>query len=267
MSSINVILDSHEVRFLGDKVTAGIYRLDDPFKPYLHPMCTPKGHLVTNCSPGDHRHHKGLMYGLCCKDLVFWEENPGAGDCGVQEIVSTTPIEGGIRQELLWRAEKGDLHTYKETREITCMQEEDAFLWTWKTHRVALRSHRLVKSHWSMDLPDGRKVNYHGLGIRLPWMWCWGGPGQEMIELNGERVKAPDAAGTRARSVGFVGQIDGQWEHTDAAVNITQSQEYGWYVLRDGFPYLAVGPSNLEEVDVARGQVFDETYEIRVEDR
>ena len=42
----------------------GLYVLDDPFKPYIHPLKTPAGHTVSLAMPHDHPHHKGSMYAL-----------------------------------------------------------------------------------------------------------------------------------------------------------------------------------------------------------
>lgn len=250
----------------GDKL-AGIYRVDDPFKPHFKVLNTPAGHNTVCVSPGDHRHHKGLMFALRSSDLNFWEENPDTEECGIEEVLTTEAIECGMKQELLWRGEKGDLHTYLESREITGVLEGAAFKWTWKSKRTALRDHLLIKSEWSMEVPDGRRINYHGLGIRLPWMWCFGGPQAGQVEVDGKPADPLEAAGCHAKSVGFKGLIDGQWKRTEAAVTITQSKDYTWYVLRDGFPYLSVGPSNLSEVDVKKGETFEETYRITVEDR
>lgn len=65
----------------------------------------------------------------------------------------------------------------------------------------------------------------------------------------------------------MTGRIDGIWEAPLAAVSVTQDQEFTWFVLRSGFPYLSVGPNNLTDLRVKQGETFKETYTIRVEDR
>ncbi len=168
---MNVEISNREVLFQKGGCLAGRYVLDDPFKPHFAILNTTAGHNVTLVSPADHRHHKGLMYALRCADLNFWEEDPDGGTCGVQEVLDTHPIVNGIRQTLLWRALEGDRPTYRESREITCTLAADGggYHWLWRTRREALRNHRLIKSEWSMALPDGRKINYHGLGLIR---WC-----------------------------------------------------------------------------------------------
>ena len=255
---------------------AGEYVLDDPFKPFFRTLKTPAGHNTVVVSPGDHRHHKGLMYGLRCADLNFWEEAPGSGHCGVhcgvQEILATETMEDGIRQELFWREEHGRLETYRETRAISCRREGDAFVWTWKTRRKALRNHRLVKSEWSLEIADDRKINYHGLGIRLPWVWAHGGDDTRScngVDIAGDASTPSKACGTSGPEVTWWGLIDGHWCPPKAFVHMSQppEQAFTWFVLKGDFPYLAVGPTNGEEREVGKGEVFEESYTIRVGDR
>lgn len=269
---MNIDLTKQAAVFSADGRPAGHYVLDDPFKPYLHPLRSPAGHVVTVAMPGDHRHHKGLMYALRCADLNFWEENPGSGHCGVQDIISTDPAgDSGLRQEILWREEGGGLETYREERHLSCTLSADGtcFEWTWRSRREALRDHRLIKSQWSLELPDGRKINYHGLGIRLPWMWAFGGDDCPFngIETGGRTATAMETCGTAGPEVTWWGLIDGHWAPPKAAVTLRQDHGYGWFVLKGDFAYLTAGPSNLAEREVARGEIFEETFLVSVADR
>lgn len=256
--------------FLDGASVAGVYVLDDPLKPHFSVLNTPKGNNTTLAMPVDHRHHKGLMFALKCDDLNFWEETPGGPACGAQQIVRTEPAGGnGLRQELLWRRENGALETYRETREISCVRRSDgrAFVWTWRTRRESLRAHRLVKSEWSTKMPDGRAINYHGLGIRLPWAWAFPADRICGVEAGGVAVKPEAATGTAGPSMGFHGLFDGKWAPDRGGVIMAQAHGFGWYVLKGSFAYLSTGPTVLEEMDVARGRTFDETYTVTVEDR
>ena len=255
------------VFFRHDGMLAGEYVLRDPFKPHFRILNTPKGHNTVLVSPGDHRHHKGLMYALRCADLNFWEED--LGESGVQEIIGTVGMENGIQQELLWRSIKGGRETYREVRSITGAfnPASHAFEWSWQTRRTALRDHQLIKSEWSMAIPDGRSINYHGLGIRFPWMWRYPGDWAGAVEVDGIPAEPVRVCGSSGAAVGFSGLIDGEWERTYAAVTLKQNQDFTWFVLKGDFPYLAVGPSNAEGFAVKAGEVFEETYEIVVEDR
>ncbi len=257
-----------QIEFHGpDDQVAAVYVLDDPYKPHFRELYTPAGLSATMVSPVDHRHHKGLMYALKTTDVNFWEEDPGTGHCGVQDIQSTTEIEGGFQQDIHWREEMGGNHTYRETRTITCRAIENAFEWTWRTQRRALRDHELDVSFWLLELEDGRKVNYHGLGIRLPWAWCWGGKNYGTVECEGKPVSYKEASGTRASSVGFSSKVDGHWAPPTASVTIQQEQDFGWFAFREIFPYLSVGPTILGGFSVSEGETFDETYRILIADR
>lgn len=266
---MEVDLNRREARFRCGNREAGTYVLDDPFKPYLHPLRTPAGHCLSFAFPMDHRHHKGLMYALRCADLNFWEECPGSGTCGIQRILRTEPVEGGIRQELIWLEESGSLETYHEVRTLTCRlrEEASAFDWSWQSERVALRDHRLIKSEWSAPLPDGRRINYHGLGIRLPWAWAFRHPAFSGLELDGEPLASPgEACGRSPQSVRWWGRIDGFREPPVAELIIRQDPVQGCFALQDNFAYLALGPSVLGELDVTEGQTFKESYHISAGD-
>jgi len=266
---MKIEISNRDIHFREGGRCAGCYVLDDPFKPHFAVLNTPDGHNVAVVSPPDHRHHKGLMYALRCADLNFWEEDPGTGACGIQQILSTTPMESGFAQELLWLEENGGLETYREQRMITCrhIPENSAFEWCWHARRESLRAHRLIKSPWSAVLPDGRSVNYHGLGLRLPWAWSYPGETIAGIEADSCPVDAPHVMGSSSPAVTMWGLMDGQWSPAKCAVTIRQSGRCGWFVLRQPFAYLAVGPSNTQEMDVREGDIFDETYTITVADR
>jgi len=257
------------IHFRAGERLAGLYVLDDPFKPHFAVLNTPDGHNVAVVSPPDHRHHKGLMYGLRCADLNFWEEDPGTGACGIQQILSTKPIASGFTQELLWREESGGLQSYRERRTITCrnIPEKSAFEWRWHSRRESLRAHRLIKSPWSAVLQDGRSINYHGLGLRLPWAWAYPGETTAGIEIDSFPADAPHVMGSSGPAVTMWGLMDGQWSPAKCAVTIHQSGGGTWFVMRQPFAYIAVGPSNAQEMDVREGDCFDDIYTITVADR
>ena len=270
---MTVDLSPEAVTFTAAGTPAGRYVLDDAFKPYINPLRTPDGHLVSDCMPVDHRHHKGMMYALRCADLNFWEELPGTDQAGVQHSLSvealTTGCGKGIRQQLRWAHSSGERPTYDETREIVCRHEPEqrAFIWTWSSRRTALRSHRVIKSEWSLEVADGRRINYHGLGIRMPRSWAFPGDGMNGVECAGTPKPWREACGTTGPQAGFWGKIDGHWNPPVAFVGARQDHGFAWFVLNEGFSYISAGPSNLEEFDVEKGQIFSETYRVIVQDR
>lgn len=266
---MKIELNQASATFLEGSQVAGICVLNDPFKPYLHPLKTPNGHTVSQAITVDHRHHKGLMYALRCADMNFWEEDPGEASCGIEKILKIEIQGDALILDLLWEQEKGGKETYLEQRTISCryLPERKAFLWTWKTHREALRDHRLIKSQWSIKLPDGRTVNYHGLGLRVPREWSWGEDKICGFEKDGKYISAEAACGTTGPEMTLWGKMDGFWSPPAASVTMRQNHGFGWFTLKGGFSYISAGPSNLEEQDIKTGQTFDETYEVEVADR
>jgi len=261
-----VITGGRAVFSFGEQI-AGVCVLDDPFKPYICPLRTPEGYDTALSVPADHRHHKGLMYALKCHDVNFWEEHEQ--ESGVEEVLSARVDDGTLVIDLLWRHLDGSRQTYREQRRISCLHDSErkAFVWTWETRRGSLRCHRLVKSPASMKLSDGRRVNYHGLGIRLPWAWAFPSPSVCGIEMDGKSVTVEESCGTHGPAISFHGKFDGAWPHPEGALTISQDMGYTWFVMKGPFPYLAAGPSNAEELDVPEGRIFTEIYHITVEDR
>lgn len=256
------------VHFVHDGRLAGVYALGDPFKPHVSQLLTPAGHPLAIVSPGDHRHHKGLMYGLKTPEVNFWEEDPGSGACGVQEVLDAQVTENRLVHSLLWREEGGGWETYREQRtiEVTAVAAKQAYLWTWTSEREALRDHRLIHSPWALKLPDGRSINYHGLGLRLPWSWNFPVDAFTGITIAGQSTPHTEACGGTVPEIRWWGRIDGYWDPPIASVTLAQEQQDTWFVLKGDFAYLAVGPSNGREVDVARGERFTERYRILVRD-
>lgn len=255
-------------RFSDGELMAGVYVVADSFKPFLHPLQTPLGHPVSMSMPGDHRHHKGLMYGLRCADLNFWEESPTADDCGVQ-LTKDVRVEGDLlKQTLFWQRQDGKLQTYREMRTIRCQRSGDgrSYVWTWCSQREALRDHLLVASDWALKKSDGTRVNYHGLGIRLPWMWRFSGDQFNGLEQDGRRSTADEISGCNAETIRWWGTVDGYREPPCCAVSMSQQMGFSWFALKEDFAYLSTGPSILKDVQVKKGDVLNEEYEIRIED-
>lgn len=262
---------------LGDSV-AGVYRFADEFKPHIHPLRTPRGHTLTSASPHDHKHHKALMYALRAEDVNFWEEvaTPPGEVPGVErhvtfaDVVSRGP-EVGFAETLHWAARDGSRASFDETRRVSCRHEPTlrAFVWSWSTRLVALRDLHLVQSQWSHGLPDGTKVNYHGLGVRL--RRDFGGMTRNHeLHLDGavHREKFQSQMGARPRSVAFIGSIDETWPVERAGVRFEQpaGQDNTLYVMEDYIPFMGLGPTNRAPLRLAAGGVIEESYTVTVFD-
>lgn len=253
-------------------VEVGRYVLDDAFKPYMHPLKSLLGHTVSLAVPHDHRHHKGLMYALATEDVNFWEETPTQeypiNGRQSQQHVSATASDGcaAISQRLIWSAVDGSLETFDELREISCRTDGESVRWTWKSHLLALRDLRLRQSQWSAVKPDGGLISYHGLGIRFPRSFGAMSTATRFRQ-NDEDVALSDALGARTRSSEVCDQLDGAWPPPKVAVRIEQlGTSDAFFVMRDPFAYLSVGPSNASPLDLCKGQSLDRTYIVEVRD-
>lgn len=265
---------------------AGIYRLGDPFKPFIHPLTSPAGHVVSLASPHDHVHHKGLMYALRVPGLNFWEERstlPGErvgrqAHLGFDAWVDRGP-EAGFTQRLAWRPVGGGEPVLTEVRRVACRAGADgrSFVWTWETDLTAVAATRLIRSQWSnVRKRDGVKVNYHGLGLRLRREFG-GGTGNNALRLDsGEEhwnrgqpgYDFNEAMGATPRVVAFTGHVDGLHPPPRIRVTLTQAAGQGdaLFVKEVPFAFLALGPSNLAERELAGGEVVRGRYTVTVED-
>lgn len=258
---------SERIDFLDGEVLAGSYHPADPFKPHLHPLNTPGGRTMSCLMPHDHPHHKALMYALMTDTTNWWEEVDPDRTVGRQisrsvSVINTEGTEVGFYQILDWIS--GDDRAFEEHRQIKCRRDTDAYVWTWRVQLKSLRPQRLEMSQWSMQRPDGKRVNYHGLGLRFPR--DFGGTGGNTLRVNGDTMhQVADALGAAPRSLEWVGTFD-PWPGTKAALSIQQAGNDTLFVLERPFAYLALGPSNISAVPLRQGDVIENTYTIRVRD-
>lgn len=267
-----------------DGVIAGRYNFTDSFKPHVHPLASPKGHVVSLASPHDHKHHKGLMYALRIPELNFWEEVASKPDekVGRQRHIAFTDVresgdEVGFTETLSWEAAEGSETdvVFDETRRLSCRREGTAFRWTWDTALKVRRATKLIQSQWSYKKPEGGLVNYHGLGLRFRREFG-GGTRNNALQLDdapeqwnkgGQKFDFATAMGATPQRATFVGAIDGFFPVPYVAVTLEQKQRNGLFVKEEPFAFFAMGPSNLEERPLAAGEVLNERYAVVVRDR
>lgn len=256
----------------GDRL-AGRYVIADEYKPYLHPLRTPAGHTVSLLSPHDHKHHKGLMYALRTPEVNFWEERstvpgevPGRQRHERFRVICESGEEVGFEEELAWLPFAGGDPIFREVRSVSCREETlaSAYAWTWATDIEARCDVELRMSQWSAQIPDGRLVNYHGLGIRFRRDFgCTGG---NALLIDGTTTPFAEGMGSVPRMVEFRGSLDGTWPIQHAAVRIRQEQDHGLFVMETPFAFMGLGPSNLGSVHLRAGDHLVERYTITVLD-
>lgn len=262
------------VEFCLGPLVAGCYRHADEFKPFIHPLRTPRGHSVTLAGPWDHKHHKGLQYALRIEGMNFWEEFSTLPDeqVGRQRHLDFSEVTGsgetvGFAERLGWEGAGGGEAVFEEKRWISCRHapERRAFIWKWKTEILPLRDVTLIQSQWSHALSGGSKVNYHGLGIRFRRDMGGLTRGNKLI-LDGNEVDKDfmDHMGECPNEVTYIGNLDETWPVERAGVTFKQNQNNALYICSDVFPFMALGPSNARPRKLFAGKRLSEEYTITV---
>lgn len=255
------------VAFTGEAGPAGQYHLDAA-KPFLHPLRTAAGHVVSAATPHDHLHHKGLMFSLQTPEVSWWDEvpHPDSLHVGRQRHVRFLETSAdGFTQSLVWEVTDGSWPTLEETRHVACREIEGGFEWRWETQLRALRACTLTQALHSLQRPDGSRVSYQGLALRLVRDFTQ----SARLFVDGERVPFAEASGHVPVQVRLEGRIDPvypQWPGSRVAVSIESEQPHGLFALNQPFAYLALGPSNLEPVNLEEGDVLEARYKVTVTD-
>jgi hypothetical protein len=105
-------------------------------KPFLHPVRTPAGHVLSLFEPADHRWHRGLWFTIkFVNGDNFWEEREPFGEqrvAGLPRISHPAPDETTIEIDLDWVAPGGD-RVVAERRTLRARATGDAFAIDWAT--------------------------------------------------------------------------------------------------------------------------------------
>jgi hypothetical protein len=236
----------------------------------LHPLKTPKGYTLSLRSPEDHKHHKGLFYGLRTQHVNFWEEystKPGE-TVGQQHHTSftSTAFEGdqvGFTESISWKAKDGSL-LFMEQRTVRCAIEAGRFAWTWLSDLQAQQDITLTTSQWSKPDRCGRLVNYHGLGPRFSR--DFGRAGEKELRLDRKPVSFLDALGEQPGEVQFVASLDRKAPVKSAGVTFSVQPRTGLFIMDEPFAFLSLGPTVLGGYDLKSDQRIRSEYLIKVFD-
>ncbi|WP_053731487.1 PmoA family protein [Nocardia sp. NRRL S-836] len=239
-------------------------------KPYLHPVRTLAGDVVTGFRPHDHRWHKGVqMTATDVSGQNFWggvtyvrDEGyvvlPNVGAMRHQNFTTSgTGDELRIGERLSWFTEAGQ-HWVEEARELT-VRDVEAETWAleFATTLTNLRQEPLV---FGSPTTNGRELaGYTGFFWRGPRSFTGGevigadgGTGQEMM-------------GRPAGWLAFVGRHDEvDRSSTLLFVDHPENKNTHWFVRST--PFAAVNPSFafFDTVDVAPGEALRLRYRLVV---
>ncbi|RKN38982.1 PmoA family protein [Streptomyces hoynatensis] len=275
----------------GTEILSYVYRPDpDPFesrKPYLHPLRTLGGNLVSGYRPSDHRWHKGLqMTASHLSGQNFWGGNsylgPGRGYQRVPELVGSmrhdafaalraTEESCELAEDLTWLSHEGQ-EWARERRGITVHSvDEEAGAWAldWAIRLTNLRAEPL---HFGSPTTAGREAaGYTGLQ--------WRGP----RDFTGGRVLTPQGPAADQAVMGLpaaeVPWIAFTAEHDDVSAHSTLVFAHApensgpaaihpshWFVRSEPIPTVAFSWAFFEEFALAPGETFSFRYRVLVAD-
>lgn len=241
-------------------------------KPYLHPLRTLAGDLVTNYRPHDHRWHKGLQ--LTCTDLSdhniwgghTWVDGTGytaLDNIGRMDPVGTMTVgDDVVAHDLVWRSARGEdlVHERRSLRFRLIDDTAWALEWTGELRNATAET-------LSFGSPATRGLT--GSGYSGLW---WRGPrsftGGDVLLPTG-LSPAADARGTDAEWLAFVGAHDGvDRSSTLVFEQIVPSDRFRtqWFVRSEEFA--AVNPSWAFErtFPLAPGEQLQIGYRITIAD-
>jgi hypothetical protein len=253
VSSLRIVhaLDSHVVVAWGEvPLVRYVHRPDVPQlespKPYLHPVRTLSGDLVTAYRPHDHVWHKGIQLALPhVGPENFWGgvtwvrgegyrqlENNGSMDHVEFDALEADGETARIAERLAWHTQAGE-HWIDERRELQFRVLGDAWVLSWFSELENVSGRSL---DFGSPTTHGRpNAGYGGL--------LWRGPrsftGGEVI-VPGGPVPEEEAMGSTRPWVAFVGTHDETIRRTTLAF-FADGAEPPWFV-RSG-PYAVCGPA------------------------
>lgn len=270
----------------GVELLAYVYRPEAAWeapKPYLHPLRTLAGDVVTDYRPNDHRWHKGLA--LTASHLSganLWGGNtyvPGEGYLALPERVGSMAhvafdevgAVGGravIAERLTWHPYGGEL--WAEERRRIEVHDIDAGSRSWAlTWTSAVTNRRAEPLRFGSPTTAGRELaGYTGLFWRGPRAFRGG-------RILGPYAEGPELMGRQAPWLAFSGEHDGTDGHATLVFAHAPENDHAgaggghpahWFVRND--PFAAVAPSwaFFEELELAPGDTLTRRYRVVVAD-
>jgi hypothetical protein len=236
-------------------------------KPYLHPLRTLDGAVVTAFRPWDHRWHKGLqMTWTYVSGQNFWggpSYIDGEGYVSLDNVGSMrherftamdeTGTGVGFTEELTWTTQGGaDWIDETRTHRFHGVDEERG-IWV-LDFSTTIRNISGEELELGSPTTQGRPAaGYTGFFLRLPRAWTGG----SVHFAGSEEDEGADALmGREAAWIAFSGQhdeIDGAATVLAYAGTSTAAPAIKWFVRSDGYPGLSPSPSFDEAIALAPG--------------
>lgn len=250
-------------------------QLESP-KPYLHPIRTRGGHLVSHFRPWDHVWHKGIAWSLpVVGDENFWGGPTYVhGQSYVQLPNDGTQAHRGIRSlgvddgvahfshDLEWISEAG-VRMFTEERSLTArILGDDAWALTFETAMTNVTDAAI--SIGSPTTKGRENAGYGGLFWRGPRSFTEG-----VLVTRDGTGSGSDVRGQRHEWMGFEGRHD----EIDATSLIVMVDAHDnphhppqWFARSEEFAALNPAPFFSDELEVAAGETVRFRYAIGVAD-
>ncbi|MFD8493061.1 PmoA family protein [Amycolatopsis sp. NPDC059657] len=251
-------------------------RPDSP-KPYLHPLRTTAGDVVTAVRPHDHPWHNGLQFTAAnLSGENFWGGRTYVRGQGYTELDNNGSIRhlrwqrthcasglAELRHSLVWETRAGECWlTEDRSIELSDVDLCDgSWLLTWKTS-LCNTSDRLLE--WGSPATEGRPTaGYGGLFWRGPRSFVGG------TAFSSTGVPGDSAMGGRAPWLAYTGQHDISLRHStlvfvDCPANVRHPTP--WYVRTEPFPVVSFATTFHEPLPLEPGGRIDLTHHAIVAD-
>ncbi|GAB7190918.1 PmoA family protein [Kineococcus sp. NUM-3379] len=245
-------------------------------KPYLHPLRTLSGAVVTAYRPHDHRWHKGLqMTATHVSGQNLWGGNTYVHGRGYVPLDNV----GSMRHDAFRAVDAGD--DAVEVSERLTWLTADGREWAEEDRGLRFWGVDTARGLWVLDVAtDVRNTRGEELALGSPTTngrenagytgWFWRGP----RGFTGGTVTTPDGAGAGAMGttspwLAYAGQhdeVDGGATLLFCAGSSSADVPLRWFVRNDPFPAVAPSFAFSEEVVLAPGETLRLRHRLVVAD-
>ncbi|NND05212.1 MAG: c-type cytochrome [Saprospiraceae bacterium] len=239
-ASIDPAGEQIAIHGLDSTIPLAIHHVQQDFRPYIHPIRSPDGQgVLTEYSPGHHKHQTGLYWGFTRINNRDYFHNPGKDYW--RKVSAEVDVEKG--KEIKWRimyhllGEGGQ--PVMEERQLWSMQQKKG------RYYIALE----WMSTALVDITIG-EYDYGGLFLRMPW--------KKEIDgrvLNAARQQDEKAEGQRAMWIDVGMAIDGREDHGHVTLfDHPQNDRFptAWRV--DNQMGIGPAPARLGDINLKKGE-------------
>ncbi|MBK1875304.1 DUF6807 family protein [Pelagicoccus mobilis] len=238
-------------------------------KPYIHPLSTVDGSVLTELRPEDHPWHRALWFSWkFINGVNYWEENRQTGQSeGKTEIrkIELFPREdfsADIVSTIVYQEPGfGDVLTESRTVTISPPDELGNYQIDWKSHFKALTDITLDRTPLEHE-PNGKSWGgYAGLSLRMALDL------RKKWKFSDSEGRTSKIHGSGSRWVRFSGKVSNDKNAAVTFINAPDSEDgsYIKYYIAEGMPYFS--PAILFETpkSIKEGNELVFKYRILVE--